>query len=158
MQKVGFRSIVAVFLLFIFAPGIARGKGIGAGAAVASQVLTQAPDVARNYLNLYDDVSERFVDNGDRKSFARNVVRHMSAIGYNAACIHPISLAHRWEAKITLKPKFRSGLRKRTITYTCYMARRGKRMVVTNTGDGGFINWAYQGRVLSRNGQTVRFA
>lgn len=149
---------VGVLVVFAFLSSCVHGKGIGGGAVVASEVLKQAPGVARDYFKLYDEVSERFVDNGSRSSFALNVVRHMSTIGYNAACIHPISLAHNWEATITLKPKFRSGLRKRTITYKCYMARRGKGMVVTNTGDGGFINWAYSGWGVRRNGGTVRFA
>lgn len=151
--------MVAVYVvLFSCCLSSVHGKGIGGGAVVAGQVIKEAPAVARDYLSLYDDVSERFVDNGSRDSFALNVVRHMSAIGYNAICIHPISLAHNWEATITLKPRFRSGLRKRTITYKCYMARRGKGMVATNTGDGGFINWAYSGWGVRRNGKTVTFA
>ena len=103
------------------------------------------PDPAREFGGIFKTVTDNFVENGLRDEFARSVVRHMKTVGYNAACIHPMSVASKWDGEMTFNPKFRGGLIKRTITYKCYVARRGQGMVATNTGDGGFINWAYAG-------------
>ena len=158
-MRASFHLCAALLLtvLITFVPDAVHGKG-GAAGMVLAEAVREAPNLAREYGSLYSGLSDNFVQNGKRSEFAISVVRHMNAVGYNAACIHPVSVGHRWDAVITFKPKFRVGLVKRTITYKCYIARRGRRMVATNTGDGGFNNWAYGGWGIERNGGTVQFA
>lgn len=144
-----------VVLCFTCTPTAVYGKT--PKTEIAQAIAEGAPALARELSSIASDVSDNFVQSGDRDKFARSVVGHFNALNYNCACIHPVSLGHGWDMKVILEPRFRVGLFKRTIPFTCYVARRNKRMVVTNTGDGGFINWAYGGWGVKRNGGRVQF-
>ena len=158
-MRASFHLCAALLLtvLITSVPDAVHGSAT-AKAMVLADAVKEAPNLAREYGSLYSGLSDNFVQNGERSEFAISVVKHMMAVGYNAACIHPVSVGHRWDALITFEPKFRVGLVERTISYKCYVARRGQGMVVTNTGDGGFINWAYGGWGVHRDGGTVTFA
>ncbi len=150
-----FSVFCLLVLCFTCAPAPAYGRT--PKMEIAQAIAEGAPALARELSSIASDVSDNFVQTGDRSKFAISVVRHFMALKYNSACIHPLSLGNGWDMKFVLEPRFRVGLFKRTIRYTCYVARRNKRMVVTNTGDGGFINWAYGGWGVKRDGGRVQF-
>lgn len=98
-------------------------------------------------------VSEYQIPNVDRDNFARSVATHFHAAGFNVAVIHPSSSGTGHASQFDLHPKWGFS----TLTYRVYLGCPGTRMVATNHGDGGFINWAYHGNVESRDGGTVVF-
>ncbi len=54
----------------------------------------------------------------------------------------PVSLSNGYDMKQNLKLWFLVGLFKQTIRCRCYIVCGNEPMVVTNTRDSGFINWA----------------
>lgn len=120
--------------------------------AAGANSIKDLTDAAISIANAVNDGTGGFqVPNIGRDNFAASVAQHYNTVGYNVAVIHPSSSASGHAAEFSVHPKW--GFH--TISYKVYLGVPGRRMVVTNHGDGGFINWAYHGRVESRNGGTV---
>lgn len=118
--------------------------GVGSAAALAQVAL----DIARAVREGHGDFQ---VPNINRDEFAKSVARHYHYAGFNVAVVHPSSSGSGQASDFSMHPKW--GLS--TISYKVYLGVPGNRMVVTNHGDGGFINWAYHGNVQQRDGGTV---
>ncbi|PXF42829.1 hypothetical protein BWQ96_07423 [Gracilariopsis chorda] len=123
---------------------MAQAVAAGASAVAAAAALTQLGLEIGSFAGS---------SNGARDAFVKNVINHVNSLGYNVVVVHPPSLSHGHERQFDLT--LQSG--GRDIKFTVYVARPHIKMQVTNTGDGGWINWGLKGRNWVRWGNTVKF-
>lgn len=107
-----------------------------------------------------DNLGNMFSGNtdGDRAEWVKKVHDHFAA----SFPSHGIMVIHKGQDRVNAPPSsykhFHLEYRKffGTEGFEIYVIKRGSGLVITNTGDGGFINWRFSG-ANKRDGSTVTF-
>ena len=95
-------------------------------------------------------------DKKKRAEFARQFVAESARKypGYNVVIIHTRHETTGKHIHKHVEVDIKIG---GTIGYEIYYSRKGKPFTLTNKGDGGFLNWAYNGE-FERKGMTISAA
>ena len=107
------------------------------------------------------DVLTSFVNGGkgqsaDPEQFTKATVQHFTSQGLNVMCIHNTQNLFSGDKRVTKQNIEVSTSFVTTKGFSVYVAPKGCTWTVTNTGDGGFTNWAFGG-TCERSGSTVTF-
>ena len=96
-------------------------------------------------------------DNKTRETFTRNLVDNHSAQhpGFNVVVVHTSHSIARGSKYVHMHQEV--GMKVGTCGYEIYVSPKGSPFVFTLNGDGGYINWAYEGE-FSRNDKTITAA
>ncbi|KAF9900322.1 hypothetical protein EC991_007477 [Linnemannia zychae] len=110
-------------------------------------------DITDQFNDVWKNWSKGFIDDA---AFTEGVLKHLMAYfghTYNIAIIHS---PHVIDGERIHRHHEKPNGSFTTKGYDVYLMPRGRRAVLTNLGDGGFINWRFSGD-FNRDGQTVTF-
>jgi hypothetical protein len=91
-------------------------------------------------------------DNKKREAYTQQFVQQAGQKypGYNVVICHP---GHRVSGA-NIHQHYELPMTVGTCGYDIYFSKKGKQFTFVNQGDGGFINWAFNGE-FNRNGNTL---
>ncbi|MBN8246523.1 MAG: hypothetical protein J0L84_03675 [Verrucomicrobia bacterium] len=118
---------------------------------VLHTVDTQLSQLLHNFEGLFQGTD------GPREEWVRSLHNHFhqSYPGYGVMVIHPKHEIHGPEHSwMGVHKEFKKTWG--TVGFTVYVIRKGSGTVVTNLGDGGFINWCFSGH-SRRDGSVATF-
>jgi hypothetical protein len=132
-----------------------EGGALAAGAAVAGPVIVLLAVAAAGVvigLKISDD-------NKKREAYTQQFVNDASKKypHYNVVICHPSHTAtpnEKTPGTYARHQHVELGMTVGTCGYDVYFAPKGKPFTFVNQGDGGFINWAFNGE-FNRNGGTI---
>ena len=111
-----------------------------------------------------NELLDSFADNGaghnaDPDQFTKSTVEHFTSLGENVMCIHNRQVLFSGDSRVKHRNIEVSTSWVTTKGFSVYVAPKGVTWTVTNTGDGGYINWAFGGDFTrsGANNQVVTF-
>jgi hypothetical protein len=92
-------------------------------------------------------------DNDKRTAFTQQFVQQASGQypDYNVVICHP---QHQANGPQVIHQHYELGMTVGTCGYDVYFSKKGQAFTFNNQGDGGFINWAFEGE-FDRNGNQL---